>query len=150
MKKHNYLLKALGISVAYWLLDSGIHWLATSEEFELLPHEHNELWMRLMIISLLLAFGAYADYKTNQLIAKEKEKHRVFKATVYSTQHILNNLLNQLQLIKITLEESNTLTDEVSQTINHILESGTEQVNKLSQVEDISEESIKKSVYPEN
>lgn len=113
------------------------------------PDEHTELWMRVLIVLLLLAFGLYADIQTRRLLMKEEEKRRIFKATISSTQHILNNLLNNLMFFKLEMEESDVFSDEIKRLFDETLKKGTIQVQRLSEVEDLSEENIKQSVYPQ-
>ena len=136
------------MALSYWILDSSIHWLIYKEDLELIPDDLNELWMRSLIVIIVFIFGFYAEIKTRQLVEKEKEKQRVFKATVVSTQHILNNLLNQLLYIKTKLEEEGKLDHETSQQMSNIIQKGTLQVLSLSEVKDISADAIKQSVYP--
>ncbi|MDH5446256.1 MAG: hypothetical protein OEY52_11925 [Gammaproteobacteria bacterium] len=149
MTTHRYFVLTLLMSIVYWILDSGIHWLIYSEELNFFPTEANELWMRSLIITLLCSLGFYADYKTKQLLQKEQEKTQVFKATVQSTQHILNNLLNQVLCIQVQLEEKDLLDKDIEQQIKNILHTGTEQVHALSEVKNVSEQSIKQSIAPE-
>lgn len=89
---------------------------------------------------------ALAEIKT----LKEKEKRIVFDATVRSTQHILNNLLNQMQYFKMVADETNAFDDEVNEIYKNTIEEGKELVIKLSSVEELTEENIIGSVYPKN
>ena len=83
-------------------------------------------------------------------ILKEKEKRIVFDATVRSTQHILNNLLNQMQYFKMVADETNAFDDEVNEIYKNTIKEGKELVIKLSSVEELTEENIIGSVYPKN
>jgi len=147
--RHNYLFTAIGLTFVYWILDSSIHWYIYGEELEVIPHEPNELWMRGMIAGLLILFGAYADYQTKRLIDKEEEKRRIFRATVFSTQHILNNLLNQLILFQLEMDKSDAFSDEIKNLYRDTLQAGKQQVIKLSAVNEITEESIKNTIESE-
>jgi len=146
--KHNYFVISIVLAVIFWFLDSSIHWLLSDHAFELIPDEANELWMRVLIVTLLVSFGFYASDQTKRLLAKEEEKRRIFKATVYSTQHILNNLLNQLILFKMEMDESDDFSEETKDLFTEILNTSAFQVQKLSAVENITEDEIKASVYP--
>lgn len=104
--------------------------------------------MRTIIVILLVSFGVYVDKQTSKLLAKEEEKLKIFRATVMSTQHILNNLLNHMQLILFEIENNNTLDNKTKEMLEESLKNATIQVNKLSSVTELNEENIKKSVYP--
>jgi len=148
MKNVNYTFKAIIIAILYWLMDSAIHGLVYSEEgFEFIPSELNELFMRITIVVLLIAFGMYADRQTKAMLKKEKEKRIIFNATVSSTQHILNNLLNQMQFFKMKADESNVFDENITDLYEQSIEEGKELVEKLSTVEELSEENIKASVH---
>ena len=148
MKNNNFLFKAIILSVAYWLVDSVIHRFIYSEsEFEFIPAEINELWMRVVIVVLLISFGKYADFHTKILLKKEKEKRIIFDATLSSTQHIINNLLNQMQYFKMKADESSVFDDEVNELYNHSMKEGKELFDKLCSVEELTENNISNSVH---
>ncbi len=149
MKQFRYMFMAILLSAMYWLLDSVIHRFIYSEkEFEFVPSAPNELWMRIIIVSLLIILGAYADQHTKTLFKKEQEKREIFNATIYSSQHILNNLLNQMQYFKTIADESNAFDEETNKLFEDAIKEGKELVEKLSSVVDLTEENIKASVYP--
>lgn len=133
----------------YWIADSIIHkFIYLEEEFEFFPSEINELWMRIVIIVLLICFGIYADKHVQSLIEKEEDKRLIYEATARSTQHILNNLLNQMQSFKFTAEEINAFNDEDIQLFENTIKEGKELVIKLCSVEELTEKNIIDSVYP--
>lgn len=150
MNKYNYFLKSIVAAVLFWLLDSSIHHLFFGEpEFEFVPTEPNELWMRLVIVGLLILFGLYTDKHTARLIKKEKEKRVIFNATISSTQHILNNMLNQTQYLKMLAEESNAFDKESVALFDKVMQEGSELVQSLSNVEELTVENIKEAVEPQ-
>ena len=73
--------------------------------FELLPSNFNELWMRVLIVVLMICFGIFGDAWSRRLVTKEDEKRQIFIATVSSTQHILNNLLNQIHVVFLQMDD---------------------------------------------
>lgn len=149
MKHNNLTLKAIIIAVVYWLMDSSLHRLIFREkEFEFIPSDINELWMRVVIVLLLIAFGMYADRHTATVVQKEKEKRIIFNATVSSAQHILNNLLNQMQYFKLMAEETKALDKSTTDLYEQSMSDGKEMIERLSAVDEMSEETIKASVYP--
>jgi len=86
------------------------------------------------------------DIKNN--VAKEKEE--IYLATIHSSQHIINNLLNQLQYIKCIIEAQPEFNKEDVELFDEILEEGSLLMSKLSSVEKISKEAIKVAVHPDN
>jgi len=125
MERHKFSLLGLGLALLYWFGESVIHRFIYAEEFfEVMPSDVNEFWMRLLIIVLIIGFGFFADNRARKIKRTEREKHQVYVATVRSTQHILNNLMNQMH------------------------REGKQQVERLSSVSNISSESIEDSVKP--
>ena len=149
MERYKFTLLGIGLAVVYWFAESVIHRFVYAEEFfEFVPSDVNEIWMRLIIIALIVAFGGFADNRARKIAASEQEKREVFIATVRSTQHILNNLMNQLQLVFFDLEKEHCLESETKKLLEKSIREGKEQVERLSSVSDIRSESIEDSVKP--
>ncbi len=72
IKNSHYFLKfAIPIALSFWFLDSAIHYFWYNElEFEIIPSDSNELWMRTAIFILLSAFGLFADFSSRKIIEK--------------------------------------------------------------------------------
>lgn len=149
MDRYKFSLLGLGLAFIYWFAESIIHRFVYAEEFfEIVPSDVNELLMRLSIVVLIVSFGVFADNRARRIRATEKEKRDVYVATVRSTQHILNNLLNQLQLAFLDLEKEHCLESETRKLLEKSIREGKEQVERLSTVSEISSESIEESVRP--
>jgi hypothetical protein len=149
MERHKFTLLALALAFLYWFAESVIHRFIYAEQFfEVVPSDVNELLMRLLIIILIISFGLFADNRSRKIRESELEKHQVFIATVRSTQHILNNLMNQLQLVFFDLEKEHCLESETKTLLEKSIREGKEQVERLSTVSDISSESIEESITP--
>lgn len=149
MDRHKFTILGFGLALLYWVAESIIHRFVYAEEFfEVVPSDVNEFWMRLLIIVLIVGFGIFADNRARKIKASEQEKHAVFMATVRSTQHILNNLLNQLQLAFYDLEKEGCLESETRKLLERSIREGKEQVERLSAVSDINKQTIEQSVRP--
>jgi hypothetical protein len=110
---------------------------------------HVLLFFFAMLFVYFFSILYYQQYrKMRDLKQAEEEKSRVFYATISATQHILNNLLNNMQLFMDELEDSHAVNDEIIKLLEKSLNEGKELVSKLSSVEDLTEESIKSSVRP--
>ena len=137
-----------GVSVfGVWLWDEqlGIGLTTEIDESEAMEPYYSS---RLILISvlgftLLLMFLLINIYRI-----KEKEKQTIFTATVSMTQHILNNLLNQMQLFQLEAERTKGFDDEVKSLIGESIKEGEVLVERLSSVKELSEDAIRNSVYP--
>ena len=149
MDRYKFSLMGLGLALVYWFAESVIHRFVYQEAFfEILPSDQNEFSMRLLIIALIVGFGLFADNRARKIRKSEQEKHAVYVATVRSTQHILNNLLNQLQLAFLDLEKEHCLESETRKLLERSIRESKEQVQRLSSVSEVTSESIEDSVRP--
>ena len=74
-KKPQFLLLGLTFAACYWLFDSSGHHLVFHEgNFEFIPANFNELWMRALVVILIAAFGGYAEYSVRRLQSLSAEK----------------------------------------------------------------------------
>ena len=147
--RYKFRLLAAGLALLYWFAESVIHRFVYHEAFfEIVPSDRNEFWMRLLIIVLIIAFGVFADNRARKIRKSEQEKRAVYVATVRSTPHILNNLLNQMQLAFLDLEKEHCLESETRRLLERSIREGKEQVDRLSSVSDVTSESIEDSVRP--
>lgn len=147
MKNRKFTVVVTIAAASYWVAESLIHiFVFQDPEFAFLPTDIDELWMRLGIVVLMIIFGIYADIQTGKLLAKEQEKREVFIATVSSTQHILNNLLNQMQVALVDADGVKALDDETRKLLKQALIKGKEQVIRLSSVTELDGVTIRKSI----
>jgi hypothetical protein len=149
MQKRRFTILGLALALFYWVAESLIHrFVYFDDAFEVIPSDANEIWMRLIIIVLILGFGIFADNRATKIRQKEAEKREVFLATVRSSQHILNNLLNQMQLALFDSDGRPGLEAETRKLLDRSIKEGKEQVECLSSVTDMDGDSIEESVRP--
>ena len=149
MQKRRFTYLGIALGLFYWIAESFIHRFVYVEDFfEVIPSDTNELLMRLIIVVLILGFGVFADNRARKIRQKEAEKREIFLATVRSSQHILNNLLNQMQLALFDSDGRPGLEAETRRLLNRSIKEGKEQVECLSSVTEMDGESIEDSVRP--
>lgn len=78
----------------------------------------------------------------------QKERQKIYSATVFGAQHILNNLLNQLQIVNFEIERHPSFDPEVIKAIHSMLDDAKGLMTKLSSVEHLDDEAIRQSVQP--
>ena len=81
-------------------------------------------------------------------LALEAEKREIYTATIHSAQHVVYNLLNQLELIRMEIRDHRDFDPEVAQVLDSILGEASELMQALSAVQKIDAASIERSVYP--
>lgn len=74
MKNRTFSIAAFFIAFIFWFFDASIHYFVYREpQFELIPNDFNELWMRIVIVLLLIIFGIFADYYSRKLLISQKQ-----------------------------------------------------------------------------
>jgi len=79
---------------------------------------------------------------------KEKEKETIYTATIYGTQHIVNNSLNQLQYIHMKLSKNPAIEPDILEKFDSVIKSTSILVQDISSVTEINEQNIKESIAP--
>ena len=80
----------------------------------------------------------------------EKEKQKIYLATMHGAQHIINNLLNELQLVKLEAEKQPDFDKNVMDYFDSMLDEASKLMQSLSAIEEMDEKIIRESVLPKN
>lgn len=153
MKNKTYGIAGFIIAIMFWFSDASIHYFVYGEpEFEFIPRDFNELWMRIVIVSLIVLFGLYADYSTKKQLINERrlEAARIYNSMIHASHHILNNLLNQMQLFKYEAQHCNNFDREILKLYDDAFDEAKDLIRRLSEVEHITDDNIWASIAPGN
>lgn len=138
------------VAIIFWFFESAMHYFVHEEpQFEIIPSESNELWMRIVIVFLITLFGILSDSFRNKIMHKQLEVARTYNSMLHVSQHIINNLLNQMQLFKMEALKNEGFDRDVLKLYDNAIDEASDLTNTLSKVEDISEGHIWESVEPE-
>lgn len=150
MKNKYFFTKvAIPFALSYWLFDSLIHYLVYGEfEFELVPSDFNELWMRCIIVILLIIFGVFADYHTNKIIKKDLEKQDVYITMLAATKHILNNFLQGIKLFRDIAGKSKDIDEEILNLFDKTIDDTVKQINNFDEIKDPDKKTIEDNFLP--
>ncbi len=107
--------------------------------------------MRIALVFIVIAFGVFADFHSNQNLMKEKqlEALNIYRSTLFGTHQIVNDLLQQMQIIKEEALKSNDFDKEFIEFLDRSINDASELLEKLSNVDDITSQNIKSSIKPE-
>ena len=97
---------------------------------------------------IFLVFAFVDAFKRNRINKVNAEKLKIYTAMMSSTQHILNNFLNQMQLFKLTAEDTPKFDPEVLALYDEIIDEAKMQISALGNVNHINESSIHDAVAP--
>lgn len=147
--KHFFLIGSIPFALSYWFFDSAVHYFGYGEfEFEIIPSEFNELWMRVMIFVLLVSFGIFADYHTNKMAKINAEKYDVYKAMLNANNHILNNFLQKMYIFKLEADDSKDFDKELLNHYNIIIQETKTAINNLQGLDAPSKSKIEAKYKP--
>ena len=148
-KKHFFLKFSIPFALTFWLFDSAIHYFIYGEiEFEIIPSEINELWMRCIIFILLIIFGLFADYHMNKVIKKDIEKLEIYKAMLNATQHIMNNFLQKMIVFRNAAEKSKDFDKYILKLYDEVIINTTQQIKNLDNIQDPNKHIIEERYLP--
>ena len=134
-KKHFFLKFSIPLALAYWFFDSVVHYFGYGElEFEIIPSDFDEFWMRSVIFILLLAFGVFADYHTNKIIEKNAEKHDVYMAMLGITRHILRNFSKNILSLRSDTEDSKSFNIDILKIYDQVMDDTITQIKNLEEI----------------
>lgn len=77
----------------------------------------------------------------------EKEKEKIYLATIHGAQHIINNLLNQLKLIQFKAKSGEALDGKTLVIFDEILAEANTLMRNLAEVDQMDEKEIKQSIH---
>jgi uncharacterized membrane protein len=138
MKKKMFTTAGVVLALVFWFFDAVVHHFIYGEpEFEYIPSDFNELWMRLVIVILIVLFGIFADYFTNKIMFKQKqlEMAQIYGALIHTSRDILDNLLLQMQLFKTEATKSQDFDREIIRYYDNSIAQLSDLVTTLSKVE---------------
>ncbi len=147
MKKYKFTLIGLTISLITYLgaiileldlFENLAEFLWRFEDIEL-----DEVAIPLFVF-ILFALLNLIDWHEKHKASIEKIK--VYKAMVFSTHHILNNFLNQMFLFKVEADNTEGFPTETLDLYDQIIRETKAQIEELSNLDEISEAAIFKSV----
>ena len=78
----------------------------------------------------------------------ENEKEKIYLATIHGSQHITNNLLNDLKLVELEIVKHPDFDKEISSMFGEMLTEANDLIKKLSSVNEIDDKTIRESIYP--
>jgi len=149
MKKYRITLIGLVISVSILLYslisDVDLFEIFLNDVHKLEVFEIDEFIIPLFILGIFSIFDMLKWQRDHRV---EREKIKIYKAMLSSTHHVLNNFLNQMQLFKITAEQTPDFNPDVLALYEQIMKDATEQIDALGSIANIDEISIQNSVSP--
>lgn len=81
-------------------------------------------------------------------LEKEREREKIYLATIHGAQHIVNNLLNGLKVVEYEIVNHPNFDNEVSSMFSDALVEANSLMKSLSSVNQIEYEAIKNAIYP--
>ena len=151
IKKHFFLKISLLFIVAYWMFDSAMHYFVYNEIiFEFIPSDNDELWMRSFIVFLLISFAIFADSHARKIAEKEQEKMEVYISMLNANQHILNNFLQAMMMLRRAADKSKDIDDNAIAFYDKAIKKTMTQINNLHGITEPNKSTIEERFLPKN
>lgn len=145
IKNRILTVSAVLLATGFWFFDSSVHYFVYGEpEFEIIPGEFNELWMRTFIAALIFSFGVFADYFTNKISSRDKllELTCVYNDLLHANLDVLNNQFDQMKLFKLEAQRSNDFDPEIVRLYDNSLAEISVLIESLTRVVDETDTEI--------
>ncbi len=150
MNKYKLTLIGLGLAIFIYvftvileldLYDYFMNLLINIEQFKL-----DKLIIPVAIFFIFLFLDTRRRKKKSLV---ENAKHDIYKAMLCSSHHIINNFIYQMDLFKITAEDTPGFDTQILSFYEDIISNTSHQIYSLSNLETIDEFSIRTSVLNE-
>ncbi len=123
------------------LFDRFVEFLSSIEQFEL-----DEIIIPFVIFFIFLFLDTRRHSKKVQV---ENAKLNIYKAMLSSSHHILNNFIYQMDIFKLTAEDTPGFDAKILAFYEDIISNASNQIHSLSNLSTIDEFSIRTSVMNE-
>ncbi|NER13603.1 hypothetical protein GWK08_09155 [Leptobacterium flavescens] len=95
---------------------------------------------------LILVFFVFLNLMSLQKKNSFAEKRKIYLSMLYASNHILRNLLNQIQIIRIEAGEDLNFDRETLKMFDESVEEAELLISRLSEVKNIDEDTIHESI----
>ncbi len=147
MKKFRFTLIGLFTSVILWLLIKSLEldlFEGISSLFRKLEiHEIDEI---IFPVIVLLIFSHIDILKKHRKAKIESEKNNIYKAMLEANNHIINNFLNEMQIFKLTAEETSGFPKDILDLYDSIIRNSKTKIECLGDLKKLDAESISKAI----
>ena len=150
LKKYNLTLVGLAVSALTYAiimvaeLEIFEAFVEFVEEFEAI--ELDEIFIPL---GLFLLFAFIDLFHRHRVQRVEIEKQKVYEAMLSSSNHVLNNLINQMQLFRFYAEETEGFPKDALRIYDETIEEASAKIKAMANVTKVDEEEISLSVHPD-
>ncbi|MDJ0807321.1 MAG: hypothetical protein QNJ78_10855 [Gammaproteobacteria bacterium] len=124
----------------YFLFDHGHH-------FELIPDDQNELWMRIVICTIIIIFGGYIQRQSTKKKALEEEKLRTLKATMHTVEDRVGNTLLGIKFLLLDAQNSQIINLELSHEILKMIDDTINELREIRNLDVVREKRFSKDTY---
>lgn len=143
------LLFSISLAIMVWLGESLMHYLVFNHghPFEIMPHDYNELWMRVLLCSVIIAFGIYSQKQTHKKMAVEQEKLRTLKATMHTVEDSVGNALISMKYILSDALNNQQITQETESNLIQLIDDTISQLREISNLDVVNEKRFYKNTF---
>ena len=141
MGSRNFTVLAVLVAAVFWISDSIIHYFVYEElQFEIVPSDFNELWMRILIFLLIIGAGVYIDYATKKRIEAADEVKKKYVDELNKIRKEFSNLVDRAQDFELETSKSSAMDKTILACFTNSIHAAR---THLEDVGDMTAENIK-------
>ena len=150
MQRYAVTLVGVGLSVVIYLLSVTFDIDLFERVVTFLEEvDHLELDEILLCGVIILVFASFDILRRRRAIEVAEEKAKIYRAMMFGVHHILNNFLNQMQLFRMTAENTPGFDGEILELYDRVILETKTQIEAIGSVSAVDDEEIRKSVLPD-
>lgn len=147
VKNNLFFIFSIVIAFLFWFVESLLHmaFFDHGAGFEIIPHDANELWMRIVIFTLIPLIGFLASRYVKLQSKIQEEKLRNLNAVIVSTHEVAGNTLSLMShycddFIKTGKPDIDTII-----SMKEIIDEAFDSLNNLKSVDEMIKQENKQN-----
>lgn len=101
-----------------------------------------------VITAYLIRSHILSIYSKEKEIEAKEQSLASYQLTLAAVNHIVNNVINYLQLVRVDIDENGKLNEETLKLLEESIEEANEQMDILNKIQTPSEPESYKEIYP--
>lgn len=139
IKNNAIFFTSILLAIGFWFFESLLHAYHFDQEiaFEVIPHDSNEMWMRLVIFLMIPFIGFLAGKQVKLEKKIQEEKMRTLQASMVSMNEMVGNTLSLMNHYCDDFIKKGEVDIDSVESMKEIIQETFEGLKHLSELENM-------------